>query len=130
MEWALPWIQGTIKKGYEINNPMEHFMSWAIVLQKSGKLIGMINIGSDEFNIKEVGTGYFIDMDYEKCGYMTEALKALCDYVFNIYRYEHIATIIQPNNFASIAVAHKVGFKYATDIMSDSGGFDSIGMHF
>ena len=31
-------------------------MTWAIVLQESGKLIGMINIGSDEYNKVEVGT--------------------------------------------------------------------------
>lgn len=123
-DWALPWIQGTIKIGYEINNPMEHFMSWAIVLQKSDKLIGMINIGSDEFNKKEVGTGYFIDIGYEKCGYMTEALKALCKYIFNAYNYDHIATMIQHNNVASIAVAKKVGFIYVKDIISDSGGLN------
>jgi len=55
-DWAHPWIQGTVQKGYDINNPMEHFMTWAIVLQESGKLIGMINIGSDEYNKVEVGT--------------------------------------------------------------------------
>lgn len=123
-EWALPWIQGRVKKGYEISNPMKHFMTWAIVLQESDKLIGMINVGSDEFSKNEVGTGYFIDMDYENHGYMTEALKALCNYIFNTYNYDHIATMIQPNNVASITVAQKVGFIYVKDIISESGGFD------
>lgn len=123
-EWALPWIQNNTKKGYEINNPMEYFMTWAIVLKESDQLIGMINIGSDEFEKKEVGTGYFIDMDYENNGYMTEALRALCDYVFRTYHYDHIATMIQPENTASIAVAKKVGFQYVMDITSCSGGFD------
>ncbi len=123
-EWALPWIQGSAKKGYETNNPMEYFMTWAIVLRESNQLIGMINIGSDEFDKKEVGTGYFIDMDYENRGYMTEALKGLCDYIFKTYRYDHIATMIQSDNAASIAVARKIGFKYVKDITSDNGGFD------
>ena len=121
-EWALPWIQGTVKQGYMIKNPMDHFMTWAIVLQ-SGKLIGMINIGSDEYEKKEVGTGYFIDINYENHGYMTEALIALCDYVFNHWQYKHIAVMIHPENTASIAVIQKAGFKYVKDILSDSGGF-------
>lgn len=126
-EWALPWIQNSTKNGYKINNPMDYFMTWAIVLKESNQLIGMINIGSDEFEKKEVGTGYFIDADYENNGYMTEALKALCDYVFNTYHYDHIATMIQANNVASITVAKKVGFKFVGDIKSSSGGFeDSI----
>ena len=123
-EWARPWIQSRTKKGYEINDPMEYFMTWAIVLKESHKLIGMINVGSDEFDKKEVGTGYFIDMRYENHGYATEALKALCDYVFNTFHYDHIATMIQSNNAASIAVAQKVGFQYVEDITSGSGGFE------
>lgn len=84
----------------------------------------MINIGSDEYDKREVGTGYFIDIEYEKHGYATEAVKALCDYIFRNYHYDHIAAIIQADNYASIAVIQKVGFKYVTDIMSNSGGFD------
>lgn len=123
-EWALPWIQGSSKKGYEVQNPMEHFMAWAIVLKESNRLIGMINIGNDEFDKKEVGTGYFIDSDYENKGYMTEALRALCEYIFKTYHYDHIATMIQSDNAASIAVAQKVGFTYFEDITSKNGGFD------
>ena len=122
-EWALPWIQGTVKDGYNINNPIEHFMTWAIVLKKSNELIGMINIGSDEYRGKEVGTGYFLDMDYENHGYMTEALTALRDYVFRTYKYDHIAAMVQPQNAASIAVIQKAGFKYVENIISESGGF-------
>ena len=99
-------------------------MTWAIVLKESNELIGMVNIGSDEFDQQEVGTGYFIDMAYENKSYMTEALKALCDYVFSTYHYDHIATMIQPTNVVSIAVAKKVGFKYVKDIMTNNGGFE------
>ncbi len=117
-QWASNWIKGTVA-GYTVNDPMIHFMTWAIVLKESGKLIGMINIGSDEYGKKEVGTGYFIDLDYTNNGYMTEALKALCAYVFRIYGYDHIALMVQPDNYASIAVAQKAGFQYIEDIMSD-----------
>ena len=122
MEWALPWIQGTVKEGYRINNPMEHFMTWAIVLHESNKLIGMINIGSDEYENQEVGIGYFLDMDYIDRGYMTEALTAFCDYIFETYKCNHIAAMVQPENAASIAVIQKTGFNYYHDIISESGG--------
>ncbi len=128
-EWALPWIKGSAQKGYELQNPMEHFMTWAIVLKESNQLIGMINVGSDEFGKKEVGTGYFIDGDYENKGYMTEALRALCEWIFRTYHYDHIATMIQTDNAASITVAKKVGFNYIADISSDNGGFDRPVMH-
>lgn len=123
-DWALKWVNGTVKEGYAVNDPMNHFMTWAIVLKESDKLIGMINIGSDEYDKKEVGTGYFIDSDYKNNGYMTEALKSLCEYVFTKYKYDHIALMVQPDNAASIAVAQKAGFRFIKDIMSDNGGMD------
>lgn len=121
-EWALPWIQGTVTDGYAKNNPMDHFMTWAIVHKQSDELIGMINIGNEEYENKEVGTGYFIDINYENHGYITEAVAALCDYAFNNWHYKHIVATISPGNTASIAVAQKVGFKYDKDIITDSGG--------
>ena len=128
-EWALLWIQGSAKEGYEINNPMEHFMTWAIVLKETNQLIGMVNIGSDEYEKKEIGTGYFIDGDYENKGYMTEALRALCSYVMKTYHYDHIATMIQSDNGPSISVAQKVGFRYVKEISSDNGGQDHPVQH-
>ena len=121
-EWVLSWIQGAVKQGYCTKNPMEHFMTWAIVLKQSNKLVGMINIGSDEYEKKEVGTGYFIDMDYENHGYMTEALIAFCDCVFNFWKCKYIAAMVQSENVASIAVLQKVGFRYMEDVISCNGG--------
>ena len=83
----------------------------------------LINIGSDEYDKKEVGIGYFLDTSHENHGYMTEALIAFCDYVFNAYKYSHIAAMIQPENVASIAVIRKAGFKCVNDIISNIGGF-------
>ena len=120
--WALLWIKGTVQLGYKINNPFEHFMTWAITLKDTGTLIGMINIGGDEFENKEVGIGYFIDKRYSNNGYITEAVKNFIKYIFRTYKYDYIVATVQPENFASIAVVKKAGFELIKTIMSFGGG--------
>ncbi len=127
--WALAWIQGTVRQGYRTEDPAEHFMTWAITLQGTNELVGMINLGSDEYGKREVGTGYFLDIRYENRGYMTEALRALCGYAFRRWQYPHIAATVHPENAASAAVLLKAGFVYDGEVMSGNGGFAQPVLH-
>ncbi len=115
-EWALKWIQDRTTRGYQINDPMKHFMTWAIILKSNNQVIGMINVGSDDFDGKEIGIWYFLDMDYENHGYMTEAVIAFCKFIFDSYQYDHLNAIVQPLNHSSNAVIKKTGFKYESTI--------------
>lgn len=120
-EWVTPWIQ-MVKRHYTIDNPITNFLSWAVVLFESGQVIGQINIGSDSFEGKEVGIGYFIDEHYCNCGYATEAAATLIEHTFRKYGFDHLAATVQPYNYASIAVVEKMGFEFIKIIEMKANG--------
>lgn len=53
----------------------------AVVLKKSGKIIGNVYMGNRDFQAKE--TGYIINKNYQRMGYASEAVRALIDNAFN-----------------------------------------------
>ena len=48
---------------------------YAVVLKETGKVIGNICCGNRNYDAKEVG--YIINKDYQRCGYVAEALTAV-----------------------------------------------------
>ncbi|MCK5672305.1 MAG: GNAT family N-acetyltransferase [Spirochaetales bacterium] len=55
--------------------------------------------------------GYSIDNKIQNKGYMTQALKAGIDFIFNTIGLHRIEANIMPNNIPSLKVATKLGFK-------------------
>ena len=125
-EWVIPWIE-KVSRHYAIDNPITNFLSWAVVFSDNDRVIGQINIGSDSFEGKEVGIGYFIDENYCNCGYASEAAAVLVEHTFKKYGFDHLAATVQPHNYASIAVVEKVGFRFIKTIMrKDSGQSEAL----
>ena len=54
--------------------------------------------------------GYHIDEKYQGKGYMTEALRAGCDFVFKYYHLHRIQADVMPTNERSLRVVVKAGF--------------------
>ena len=109
-EWALLWITGKVRQGYKIDNPFKKGLSYAVIDKISDVLIG--NIMCIPFGDGEVEIGYFIDEDFSNQGYITEAMRAFCDYLFDRYDIPYIVATILPDNLASVAVVKKLGFEY------------------
>ncbi|MPQ42875.1 GNAT family N-acetyltransferase [Clostridium tarantellae] len=78
---------------------------------KNNKLIGKIKVSNIVYgSFRSAFIGYSIDKTYEGCGYMSESVKLLCDYVFkemDLHRLE-ASTLI--NNLKSQKVLEKCGF--------------------
>lgn len=110
-EWVLKWIQNRTTKGYVTNDPLAHFMTWAITLKETGQVIGMISVGGDDFDGKEPSIGYFLNLDHENRGYMTEAVTAFCTWVFGEFGYPFLSALVQLTNEPSGAVVRKCGFR-------------------
>lgn len=55
--------------------------------------------------------GYKLDKNEVKNGYMTEALKASINVIFNTYNLHRIEANIMPKNTASLNLVKKLGFK-------------------
>ena len=98
---------------YAINNPLENFLSWAIVLPQTNTLIGQIGLGDfDALGEKELSVGYWMDSAHTRHGYTTEAANTVAQIAFTRYGYDHIIATIEPENIPSRRVVEKAGFTY------------------
>lgn len=83
---------------------------YAVALKESGQLIGMVGMGLEE-TLNEVEMAYFIDEDYQRNGYATEALNALFDWCISVSDLKYLILTIDCANTASCRVAEKAGFE-------------------
>lgn len=90
----------------------------AIFNKEDGAFIGCI--GVHDFNYKgeknSFNIGYWIGSDYSGRGYMSEALKALCDYSFEKLGATKLNITNDAENLPSNKLAKKVGFKLVETI--------------
>ena len=84
-----------------------------ITLKGSDVIIGRVSF----FNLAYGGmmncaTGYHLDKDHTGNGYMTEALRAGCQFMFKEYKMHRIEAFILPENKRSIDLVNRLGFAY------------------
>jgi putative acetyltransferase len=91
---------------------------FAIVLKKTGKVIGNICIAPDKnrgnFSAKLIS--YTLSKDYWNKGYMTEAVKRVIEYTFDELKIDLLTAFHYPHNLQSKRVIEKCGFEYETTI--------------
>lgn len=85
-------------------------INWAITLKDNPKLIGIIG----HYRIKpenyRAEIGYMLLLEFHGKGIITEAVKEVVNYGFEIMKLHSIEAIIDPENFASEKVLQKNGF--------------------
>ena len=84
---------------------------WGITLRDSNNLIGVIDVVDLSEDKKTAEVGYVLAYDYWNNGYLTEALKAVIDELFN----DGVETVIADHhveNIASGRVMEKCGMKF------------------
>ena len=59
---------------------------------------------------KEVEIGYGLEKQYEHKGYMTEAVKAFCEWALTNVKIETIITETEKESVGSIKILERVGF--------------------
>lgn len=104
------------KKIVDINNGENSQMfTWSIFL-KDGTIIGQMTVQPSELypNNPEIrDVGWFIDPNYHKKGYATEAAKAILDFMFSEVEIEKILTSAAIINPGSWKIMEKLGFTYS-----------------
>lgn len=92
---------------------------WAVVLNESGKVIGSISLmflrdispaGSTLKNARELG--YAMGRDYWGKGYMTEAVRVVLAYAFDVLALDSVEVSHSKDNIRSKRVIEKAGFKW------------------
>ena len=86
-------------------------MNWCITLRRSGEPIGCISAAQDypEYGYCEID--YSIGKDHWGKGYMTEALKAVTEYIFRNTDYDWIQAKCDTENYGSKRCLEKCSYK-------------------
>lgn len=83
--------------------------NWAI--QLGDKVIGSINVCYSDDNLEICGIAYSLSYTYWGKGYMTEAAKAVVDFLFNKVNYRKIIAGCDSANIGSSKVLEHIGMK-------------------
>ncbi len=85
----------------------ENRYNWAI--EYSGRVIGNVDVVSQDDRCFSCGLGWQIDMPYWNKGIMTEAAGAVVDYLFGKVGYDRITSGHDTRNIGSGRVMQKIG---------------------
>lgn len=88
------------------------FYQWAIELKELGQPMGSISVVSHDDRVDMAEIGFCIGKNWWGQGIMTEAMKAVMEYLFTEVGVQRIEAGHDPNNPASGAVQRKCGLKY------------------
>ena len=85
------------------------FGIWTVVLKETGQIIGRAGLNIREgYEWPELG--YVIGLPWQGQGIATEVCRRILEVAWTEYGLEHLITIIQKENIASLRVAQELGF--------------------
>jgi RimJ/RimL family protein N-acetyltransferase len=112
-EWLLNAIAGFERAGYGLMAATELFTGHMV--GRCGYKLWQVD-GRDHIEI-----GWMTHRDRTSRGYATEVGIGLRDHAFDVLDLDHVISVIQPANAASIRVAEKVGERYWRDWTTPGG---------
>ncbi|WP_066495805.1 GNAT family N-acetyltransferase [Abyssisolibacter fermentans] len=131
LKWMPDWrtsledMKGWIKwidKQYDKATKETARIMLAVTLKSTGKLIGMVGIGNKEEVDNEIEIAYFISEKYCNNAYISEAVKSMIEWAFEILKLEFIIAIVEIDNYPSQRVVEKCCFtKLDTRMILNSG---------
>ena len=89
-----------------------NYFRWGIVEKVSGKMIGLVQLYNKDNLNSNCKIGYIIGYQYNKKGYVKEAVKEIIDFAFNILEYHRIEADIVEENIDSIKLAESLGMQF------------------
>ena len=107
-EFAKDWLDGVVASWQE-----KGYGYWILFLKEIGEFIGIAGISDVEiYGIWEAEAGYAIRKKFCGQGFASEAADACYDFALNRTDIDHIITVIDPRNSASIHLAEKYGLSF------------------
>ena len=73
----------------------------------TGEFVGQIYVGPVDWNLPEFQIGYFVDVDHEGHGYITEAARATLQGIFTQLNAHRVRLVCDETNLRSIRVAER-----------------------
>ncbi|MEE4173844.1 MAG: GNAT family N-acetyltransferase [Xanthomonadales bacterium] len=88
-----------------------HAAFWAIVLPKTGRVIGKFTLFTINRDNRRAEIGYVLNRQFWGKGYGTECLAAMLEVAFDQFQLHRLEADIDPENTASLALLKKFGFR-------------------
>ena len=85
-------------------------INWAITLNETDELIGIIGHYRINHESYRSEIGYILNPNFQNKGIVSEAVKLILKYGFEVLELHSVEAIIDPKNFASEKVLQKNGF--------------------
>ena len=101
---------------------------WAIVEKADGQVIGRVGLWNPE-GWPGIELGWLIRRDRWRNGFATEAALASLGWAWDHVETDHIISLIQPDNVASIRVAEKIGERLEGDYEMNGTTMCVYGIH-
>ena len=97
----------------QIKNEFEYFEHIVLTLKDTNEVIGCISIRDDylRYRMDSFSLQAWLTLDMASQGYMTEAISAVLEYLFNDCSCERVSAQIFSDNVASIRLVQKLGFE-------------------
>ena len=106
-EMAVDYIKNKLTKKYQNAD----FYDWAVVLKSENKIIGRICVYKQDDERRMADLVWYLNGNYRNRGYISEAVKAVINHLFEI-GFERIEAFADVENKASTKVMAKVGMQY------------------
>lgn len=107
-----PKDKKSFEKHLEISKSNAHEM-FLICEKSSESIIGVMNLSQIFYGkFKNAYLGYYLFEKYSRQGYMTDAILTVLRFAFRDLKLHRLEANIQPNNFSSIGLVKKCGFRY------------------
>ena len=101
----------------EFNNQGIDTLLYGVFRKESDDVIGYVQIKlapiTCKIDVRELG--YAMSKEYRRRGYMSEAVNAVCNHLFQNEHIKRITLEILPDNLPSLGVARKCGFSFVEE---------------
>ena len=101
----------------EFNNLGIDTLLYGVFRKESDDVIGYVQIKlspiTGKIDVRELG--YAMSKEYRRQGYMSEAVNAVCNHLFQNEHIKRITLEILPDNLPSLGVARKCGFSFVEE---------------
>lgn len=85
------------------------FGVWTVISKETGEIIGRAGFSVREgYDLPELG--FVIEVPWQGKGIATEICRAILQYGDEEFGFDHVQALVQPENAASLALCHKLGF--------------------
>lgn len=96
------------------NNPINYmwYTTWIVILKSENRIIGHIMLKGYPNENGEVIIGYYMQEQYRGMGYMSEAVKCICEWAFLNYDVRYVIADTLKDNKISQKLLQKIGMVF------------------